>query len=166
MKKTIILTVLLLSVCSFAQTKKETTEWIYDKYDEYKIIKDYSDYSLRIGNNLITYLWHHGTVTDYMRIPIKNIEKIKITKKTSKIKGEEVSYLIILEGKGKESGRVEHGKYVPWDNPEMTDKMYSGVETFLNKDFGKNQLPQRMEKAFINLVRLYGGNPKIYKEAF
>lgn len=163
MKKIIILTVLLLSVCSFAQTKKETEEWILEKYDQFDVS---STHLLKIENNYLVYIVPSRYNTSYSTIPIKNIKSIKITKVISDLEGWEEYYSIILIGKGKEFGSIEKGEYVPWDEQDKMDKEELGLKTYLNKTFGKNQLPQRMEKAFINLVKLYGGNPKVYKEAF
>jgi hypothetical protein len=37
---------------------------------------------------------------------------------------------------------------------------------YFRNSFGQDDLPKRMEKAILHLIKLYGGNAKLYKEVF
>lgn len=163
MKKITLLILLLISTKLFGQNKAETSEWIIDKFMQYEI-ESMSNNSIEIIDEMLIYFeYTYDKNFRYHLIPIKNIKTIKISRKTQYGK---VSYLISLIGKGKHYGNFKEGFYSEYPNSDIMDKEERGINLFLNQNFGENQMPTRMEKALLNLVRLYGGSAVIGKEAF
>ena len=146
---------LLLGVCHslFAQTKKETEDWIKEKITTYGG-----------GNNpnryVVNYL-HHKAAQDsvhtmqlldsYMTTPFCDFIKIdKISKIIFMDKGENYWMYIYTEGDHIMSCMVEE------NGKKLIDKQWRHQSiVILNKSFKENNLPERMKKAFKRLVELY-----------
>ena len=151
---------LLLGVCHslFAQTKKETEDWIKEKITTYGG-----------GNNpnryVVNYL-HHKAAQDsvhtmqlldsYMTTPFCDFIKIdKISKIIFMDKGENYWMYIYTEGDHIMSCMVEE------NGKKLIDKQWRHQSiVILNKSFKENNLQERMKKAFKRLVELYGGQIK------
>lgn len=156
-----ILTLGYSTLC-VGQTKSETENWILEKSEEFAINNMYNR-ELKIENGYFTYYEKIGDTQFYERILIKNISKIQIKKEESADWGYTIK--VFCNGKGcMDSGHYIDGKY------KNTTISYTGsvfyVNVYLNKNFENEDLPKRMEKALIHLVKLYGGVAKAYKETF
>jgi len=147
---------------TFAQNKTETENWIVEKCKNYAI-NNYYTRELKIENGFFTYYEKIGDTWFYERILIKEITEVLIKREENS----EWGYTIKVFCKRK--GCNDSGKYINgiYKNTviEYSDEK-GNVDVYLNKDFGSDDLPKRMEKAIIHLVSLYGGNAKVYKEAF
>ncbi len=147
---------------SFAQSKLETESWILEKCNDYAINNFYTR-ELKIEDGYFTYFEKIGENLFYERILIKKISEVQIKKEESSDWGYTIK--VYCNGKGcDDSGHYINGNY------KNTVIEYSGnkgnLDVYLNKNFGNDDLPKRMEKALIHLVKLYGGNAKVYKETF
>lgn len=139
MKKIILILLVLNSSFLFSQTKSETEKWIEEKYYEYqREVNSDDDLTFENGNLIYRYLG-----SDLPQIKIKEIKQVQIRLEKFNSK-DEVGWTAIYIYYGK-------GNYYKIG---IDSKFYNG------------DLPNRMYKALIHLVKLYGGNATIKKEAF
>lgn len=161
MKKILIFLLCIIpTTILFSQTKNETKEWIIEKHNQNKRQVNQQNEIKFEGNNLIYLKYFYGY--QYEKIEIKNIDAISI-KKVKYPQIDEECYVIVLKGVREEYGSIENGEYQKMG--EYGNEK-SDITILLDLDFGKDDLPKRMEKALLRLVTLYGGKAKILKEAF
>lgn len=144
---------LLFINCAYSQTKEETQDWISEKIsyysysDDIEVFHDYSitfdksniilkdNFRAKIGGNdnsfVITFI-----------IPIKDLHKIRF---------EAQQHNVWLHLKTK-SNSIEY-----FVNNNSNKKIINKVEIILEKSFFENDMKNRMDKAFTNLIKLYGG---------
>lgn len=157
--KTILL-LLLISCTGFGQTKSETEEWIISKYLYYKLDNPvHKNNILKIENGIFIHIKSYGY---FEKIQIKNIGQVKVS--YYKVENRE-GYTISFYCKNKlnciEEGKYENGQFL-----SEKKKLNYFFSLYVNTSFGKEDLPKRMEKAILHLIKLYGGNATIYKETF
>lgn len=152
--KRILFSLLILTSLSYGQTKQETQDWIKEKInyysysDDHTVFNDYTvsyeDENMILKNNLKSKI---GGITQTMVltyiIPIKDLNKIRFENK-----GENV--WLYLKTK---SGNTIRTKA----DFESDYNLTNSVEILLESSFSQNDMQNRMNKAFINLIKLYGG---------
>lgn len=158
--KKIIALILLVGTCYslFAQTKKETEDWIKEKITTY----GGGDNPNRYFVNYLHYKaaqdsMHTMQILDgYMTTPFCYFIRInKISRIVFMDKGENYWMYIYTEGNNAMSCMIEKGR------KELIDEQWKNhAIVILNKNFKENNLPERMKKAFKRLVELYGGQIK------
>lgn len=164
MRKIVILFVLFSSIITFGQSKTESENWIEEKHREYK--NSYNpNMDLWFENDYLYYYW---TVDDkreadkrfaaVYRIKIKDIKFVKTSVK--KLDDVTISIFVLYCTKGKLESKSLPGN----SNFVSNDEEFLNI--FLNENFKKDGINVRMEKAFLHLVKLYGGSATIKKEAF
>jgi hypothetical protein len=164
MRKIVTLFILFSSIIAFGQSKTESENWIVEKHSEYK--NSYNpNMDLWFENGYMYYYW---TVDDkrepakriasIFRIKIKDIKSIKTTIK--KLDDVSISKFVLYCAKGK-----LESKSLP-ENSNFVDTGEDFLDIDLNENFKKDGINIRMEKAFLHLIKLYGGTATVKKEAF
>lgn len=167
MNKIFLFFLILNSYMIFGQDKNETESWIIEKYDEYeRSINSNMDLWIEDG-----YLYYYFTLYDdpikakengvLYRMKIKDIKAIKTIKK--KFNSEDNigwTNLILYTEKTKMFSKdfpVSKG----W---ECTNEGFLNIP--LKSEFISEGVNIRFQKAVLHLVKLYGGNAIVKKEAF
>ncbi|RZL43976.1 MAG: hypothetical protein EOP00_21950 [Pedobacter sp.] len=160
MKNIILAITILLSVSGKSQAKAETEDWIITKYLSYKYLSpEQKGNILKIENG---YLIQQTSYNWYDKIALKEIAQIKISSfKVENRQGYSLTLYCKNAKKCLEEGKIEYGKFVPQGtNSNNTFTIYFDIS------FGEDDLPNRMEKAILHLIKLNGGNAKLHKETF
>lgn len=164
MKKIIILVLVLTSLNVLGQSKKETEDWIIQKYNEFERPQN-SGFDLKIENDCLLYLWYFGDKETgkyggTSKIKLKDIKMIEIVHERFNTEDKEGwTKIQVLFDKG-------NYEYKKLGDSYFTKGEGSGFKIILDSEFMKNGLPERMERGFTYLVKLNGGNLKIKKEPF
>jgi len=142
----------LIYQVALCQDKPETIRWITEKIDIYKNpieskmeIRD--DYIYRISSS-------------ELRVKIKNIRKIAIKK--SSYNSVDYSTLELIF----DAGKLEYKDASELEFKTSKNKSDNKLSLTLLPSFLNDGLKDRMEKALVHLVKLFGGNAIIYKEPF
>jgi hypothetical protein len=151
MKNLLIVFLIFINTC-YAQTKKETQEWISEKinyysysddvkvFHNYTITYDESNMIIKSNCRIVTGMGS-GTGTDIIYyIPIKDLYKIRFESKAFNV-------WLYLKTK---TNSIKVDKVVN----EMTNQ----VEILLEKSVLQDDMTNRMDNAFTNLIKLYGGS--------
>lgn len=149
----------LINISSFGQSKSETESWIIDKYLSYKLDNwAHKNNILKIENGYLVLIKSYGW---YEKILIKDIAQVKVSYfKVEDREGYTINVYCKNNGKCIQEGENNSDK-------NTTSKNLNNFMTiYVKVSFGQDDLPLRMEKALIYLVKLYGGDAKKYKEAF
>lgn len=161
-KKLLLIIAICFNVSVFSQSKEETKEWIVDKYNNYeRAINKFN--SLAFDDDYIVYQWvidERFGAGKVFKIKIKEIKKIEIRSERLNAEDKVGWVKLVLH--------FDSGKGLSRDLDEENFS-YSGYNNFyilLDSKFLNNDLPARMEKAFLHLVKLYGGKAIVKKEAF
>ncbi len=163
MKRLLTFFILFILFSSYSQTKAETEKWIVEKYNEYESPVN-NTRELIFDNGYIYYLWIFSDDYGYWtQLPIKDIKQIKIHHKkfnADDTEGWDVITLYFDKNKSKTK-----------DAKPSEDNIYkisesTSFEIKLTNKFIKEGLKPRMEKAFIHLIKAYGGNTTLKKEPF
>ena len=171
--------VLLFFNISIGQTKKETEEWIEGKYGMYKLDIFFEKNKSLEFNNGYLYVFDKGGLNyneiTYERIALKDVAEILVENTGDRFK--EVRYHVDLICKVNkdciESGRYVSGQFIKeygagnWHIQGKNNKYF--IRLTLNENFKEDDLPKRMEKALLYLIKLNGGTAKKFvypKEAF
>lgn len=147
----------LLPSFSFAQSLEETQEWISNK----AILTKNVDITYSFSNDSFVYKWN---LPLYNGEIIKTIPLERVSKISYYIKGEYATFILSCdEACVYEEENNEEGKFI---RDTIRDKFY-----FEFKIISQDNIPKRMEKALLRLIKLNGGNAKIIpykaeKEAF
>jgi len=160
MKNLLIVFLLFINTC-YAQTKEETQEWISEKINYYSYSDDvkvfhnytitYDESNMIIKSNCRTVIGNgSGTGTEADRldstsdiiyfVPIKDLHKIRFESKAFNV-------WLYLKTK---SNSIKVDKVIK----EMTNH----VEILLERSILQDDMTNRMDKAFTNLIKLYGGS--------
>jgi hypothetical protein len=150
--------ILLLSfICNFffAQTKNETEEWIATKCNEYKYN---SENSIYFQSGELYQFKKVGVVGRLVKVNPKQIKRVEISNYVEDGKPKLVWISLYTSDKA---------VYEKTDEKEAFHSMDGNVFVVpLLLKFNEDGLKQRMEKALLHLVKLYGGSSTIKKEAF
>lgn len=149
--KSIIFVLLLLNIQLHSQSLNETQNWIVQKHNNY-CSKEYISYGVTYPRK--TTLEIKDGYLIYNNITANFIQKVKI----KDIKTIEVIHYITEES--------DEGYKMQLICFETKDNYFDGLTLFFGKNFETNDMKNRMIKAMIQLVKLYGGNAKVKKEAF
>lgn len=154
----VLITLLLFIVSSqfYGQSKAESQDWITSKYNDYERTVN-KKFDLEFEDGYLMYL----IFDDLFRVQIKDILRmeIKAEKWDSADKIGWTSIYIYFQ-KGKLSIK-QYG-----ENSFTTDSGDTFFKIPLKSEFISDGLKPRMEKAFVHLIKLYGGSATIKKEAF
>tara|TARA_R110000744_G_C19355548_1_gene560825 strand:+ start:1794 stop:2285 length:492 start_codon:yes stop_codon:yes gene_type:complete len=163
MIKNVIIAFYLFSTPILSQSKAETEKWILDKYNEYESSENRTR-ELVFDEGKLYYLWilteNYGHWTE---IAIKNIEQIKIHHERFNPEDEEGWDEITLYFETGKS-RIKDAKPSEDDTYKISEQ--TSIDIKLSEYFIKEGLKPRMEKALLHLIKAYGGNATIKKDAF
>lgn len=163
MKNTaIIIIMFLLSLQIMAQSKQETENWIVQKYNNYER-KINNDNILKFDNGYLYYVSmldkNFGTV---FKIKVKDIKQIQIIAEKFDSEDDEgwTNIQILFDTKDLQTKDIRdyETNYEPG--------IGTGFKILVNSEFYKTDLPKRMEKALLHLIKDYGGSASIKKEPF
>lgn len=147
-----------------AQSKNETETWITETTRQFPA-GPIDNRQLKIIGGYFTYFENIGDTVFYERVLIKNVKEIQITERYDKNWGNYYSIKLFCKFKGcNDSGHFINGTYKNTVIQYLENFGYVGV--VLNENFNQRDLPKRMEKALLHLVKLYGGNAIIKRSAF
>jgi hypothetical protein len=159
MKKLVIICITLFSLNCIGQTKKETEDWISNKVHEYRNSKGVDeDFWFENG-----YLYHYWSINTAIQENTKSLNwSVKIQD------------IVAIETICRTAGcefiiHTKKGKLFLKKSPEDADyKVYNrpSFNVNMNKDFNADGTKDRIEKASIHLIKLYGGDAIIKKEPF
>ncbi|MEP5339448.1 MAG: hypothetical protein ABJL44_14370 [Algibacter sp.] len=154
MKNLFIALILLFTITINSQTKQETQDWIISKLTSYGA-GDSERYGV-VFNEKTGVL----VVLDKYKVPFGRIAIISLLENIT-IREVEQNMWLTLTGKEKSivTGIWDFNK-----NEMVSPEAGNSTDIILSISFKENDLPERMEKAFKHLVKLYGG--EIKKEAF
>jgi hypothetical protein len=157
MKNLLIVFLLFINTC-YAQTKEETQEWISEKINYYSYSDDvkvfhnytitYDESNMIINSNCRTVTgMGSGTGTGADRldstsdiiyyVPIKDLYKIRFESKVFNV-------WLYLKTKT--------------NSIKVNNEMTNHVEILLEKSVLEDDMTNRMDNAFTNLIKLYGGS--------
>jgi hypothetical protein len=157
MKNLFIVFLLLINTC-YAQTKEETQEWISEKINYYSYSDDvkvfhnytitYDESNMIIKSNCRTVIGNgSGTGTGADRldstsdiiyyVPIKDLYKIRFESKLFNV-------WLYLKTKT--------------NSIKVNNEVTNHVEILLGRSVLQDDMTNRMDKAFTNLIKLYGGS--------
>lgn len=154
-----LMALISLPVLCFSQSVSVTEEWLKDKCNLYNTDTGFKKYDqLTFSDNAIIvintkYLW-------YDKILFKDIEYIKLDFVDNK-KYYYLGFFCKRNNKCLEEGSISDGKYLP-DSPRINRVL----DLILKTTSDETNVPQRLIKAFLHLIKLKGGNAKLYKEPF
>lgn len=169
-KLTLILILLLQTIIIYSQTKKETEEWINDNINKFPVnygIKGYNIVNeIHIENGTIYFFYgltDRGKtgVYHWSKVLLKDIKSIEFKKNNEYIN------LIINFSKGKSYDSL------PFENYRSKNDVYYDLNdintdevTRLNMEFHNSGMKERIEKALLHIIKLYGSNAIVKKEPF
>jgi hypothetical protein len=163
MNKFVTILIFFTFFSAFSQTKSETEKWIVEKYNEYESPVN-NTRELIFDDSFIYYLWIFTNNYGYWtQLSIKDIKHIKIHHKkfnAEDAEGWDVITLYFDKNKSKTKDAKES------DNNIYKVAESTSFEIKLTNKFIEDGLKPRMEKAFLHLVKSYGGNATIKKEPF
>lgn len=140
MRYLILLMIIFYSTITFSQSKAESKDWIVEKYNEFKRVGEFSNqFDLNFENEFLIIKMSQSLY----KIRIKDIKKIEIKKE-----------------------RWDNSDKEGWSSIYFYYGKNEEIEITMSSEFIDLGYKQRMEKAFIHLIKLYGGNATIKKEAF
>lgn len=143
MKKTIYLLMLMFSITLFAQSKTDTETWIKS------FMNTHSNGNITFQNGTMTFDNPYDPMGFHTRtsVKIKDLAGIKISEGT---KGHTAIYLSCYDGNCVIDGLKSKGavNFETFDNNKFTMQFSS----ILLPD-----LQSRIEKAFVHLIKIYGG---------
>lgn len=158
MKRTItILLLLFSSSVIFSQTRKETEEWIVEKYNEFERVNSVSNtMDLFFENNFLYYEYLNA----FFKIKIKDIKEIEFRKErfNNDDKDGWISLWI----------RFDTGKsfYKSANENDFSKSTDTAFKIPLSSELGKNDNQKRLEKAILHLIKINGGSAIVKKEPF
>ncbi len=149
MKNLLIVFLIFINTC-YAQTKEETQEWISEKINYYSYsddVKVFHNYTITFdeSNMIIKSNCKIGTGTDSLNttsdifyyVPIKDLFKIRFESKAFNV-------WLYLKTKT--------------NSIKVNNEVTNHVEILLERSILQDDMTNRMDKAFTNLIRLYGGS--------
>ena len=158
MRKIFILLAITFLNYTVAQTKSESEEWITEKYNYYERVNNSNmNFDLYFEDNYLYYNY----IGLIIRVKVKDITKIEIRQEYYNNE-DKVGWtsIFIHFAKGKsQTKRNENDEF-------KIDSIDSNFKIPLSSDLIKDGYKSRMEKAFLHLVKLNGGNAIVKKEAF
>ncbi|MGG7034924.1 MAG: hypothetical protein ACI7YS_06980 [Flavobacterium sp.] len=158
MKKTLIILAIFSCSLLFSQTKSETEEWITETYHKFNTINP--NYDLYFENNYLYYRYIGVNFREMvMRVKVKDISKIEIRQEGRKGVKDYANVYIYFK---KEKYQLKFDE----DDSFTTHNVYTKFAISITPDLIKDGYKKRMEKAFIHLVKLNGGNASVKQEAF
>ena len=162
MKKLLTLIILTVTLSVYGQTKKETQDWISEKlelnaYSDdielfYYYTTTFSDKEIIIEDKLVSNIMNFkSTIVSTYSIPIASMNKIHF-------KQQQVNVWLYLSIKGNQ-------KLIKKTDVNGNKTEYvSSIPLLLSNSINENDMKNRMSKAFIQLIKLYGGT--IVEEKF
>lgn len=157
MKRTFTILLLLFTITTFSQTKKETEDWIVEKYNEFERVNSLSNtMDLFFENNYLYYEYLNA----FFKIKIQDIKEIEFKKERFNNEDKEgwISLWIRFD-----SGKLFYKRANESDFKKDTDTAF---KIPLSSELGTNDYQKRLEKAILHLIKLNGGNAKVKKEPF
>ena len=157
MKNLYLLVFLISNVLMFGQTKSETQQWLRKIHLDYRTLNKYLTCDIMFKDGYV-YMLRYPTK---FRVKIKDIKKIKIQKHTLYLGDTEGTVILkLLFEKGKfESNYDDENNFKVSDNDDYLKYCY-------DSRFMTDDMKERVEKAYVHLVKLYGGSATVYKEPF
>ncbi len=156
MKYIILFFIILKSSFLFSQSKVDSEEWIVNKYNEYERATN-SEFDLNFEDGYLDYTY----LNTIFRVKVKDITKIEIRQERFNSSDKEGWTSMFVYFK---KGKLETKKI--GDSNFEQDYNDSFFKILFNSDFLKDGNKNRMQKAITHLVKLYGGNATVKKEAF
>lgn len=153
MKKIIVFCLILISNITLSQTKIETKDWIIEKYNEYKrntTVIPKNSFDLYFKDDELIHIY----INREFRIKLKDIKKIQIKKEKfdeNDKEGWTAIFIFFEKDKLKYEGNLSK------------DTMF---KIAVNTEFLEDGYKERMEKALLHLIGLYGGKATIKNEPF
>ena len=157
MKRTITILLISISTIVFGQTKKETEEWIVEKYNEFERVNSLSNtMDLFFENDFLYYEYLNA----FFKVRIKDIKEIEFKKERFDNNDNEgwISLWIRFD-----SG---NSLYKGANENEFNKSTDTSFKMPLSSDLNKDDYQKRLEKAIIHLIKLNGGSAKVKKEPF
>ncbi|PHR74170.1 MAG: hypothetical protein COA67_02045 [Lutibacter sp.] len=157
MKRILTILLLLITTNIFSQTKKETEEWIVEKYNQFERVNSLSNtMDLFFENNFLYYEYLNA----FFKVEIKDIKEIEFKKERFDNEDKEgwISLWIRFD-----NGSLFYKRASENGFSKSTDTTF---KIPLSSDLGKDDYQKRLEKALLHLIKLNGGNAKIKKEPF
>lgn len=156
----LLFTLIFLSVdIAFSQTRKETEDWIIEKFNSYRRPENIEN-QLEIADGI---LYHYNATTKLaMRVPIKDIKEIEI-KQESWGDGDFWVNIYLYTDTNKMAMK-SFSKYSPDEYYNITPDTKTHIP--LSNKFYYGKMFPRMEKALLHLIKLNGGNAVIKNEPF
>ncbi|NYJ26633.1 hypothetical protein [Allomuricauda sp. ARW1Y1] len=161
MRRIVFVLLVILNCGSLnAQSKRETELWISEKYNYYKYNNRlHKNNFLRFDSEKIILIKSYGS---YSGISYQNVESIKISPfKVDDREGFTISFYCNSGNKCIEEGEYKNQHLIPEER-----KLNNYFSIYLDKKFEEDDMPKRMEKALLHLIKLNGGEAIIKKEAF
>ncbi|MBW4362745.1 hypothetical protein [Flavobacterium taihuense] len=178
MKKSHLILIFLFIICSsFSQTKKETENWINKNINGYSV--DYGNNPINIVENIYIengylYFYYHWKREDenyydgtWSKVALKYIKSIEYSYDKSPGLNNKWIELHLNFTKGKcFQGKLDD-EFQGKDNVAYEVQSERNIITQrLNMDFVKSGMKKRIEKALLSIIKQYGGNASLKKEAF
>jgi hypothetical protein len=149
----------VLTVNSYTQTKEDTQAWISEKIENFRYDYKYHIYNVKFKEGDMIIENTTANTLFYSKIPLKKVSQINVEYFNNE--GKE-GYIIRIGCKNAEKC-VETGKIV---DGVLQRSIYDMelIKIFLNVNFKQDNLPERMKKALLHIVKLNGG--KVISETF
>lgn len=157
MKSTVTILLLVITANIFSQTKKETEDWIVEKYNEFERVNSLSHkMDLFFENDFLNYEYLNA----FFKIKVKDIKVIEFKKERVNNEDKEGWIALWIHF---DSGSLFHKRANENKFQLATDTAF---KIALSTDLGKEDYQKRLEKALLHLIKLNGGNAISKKEPF
>jgi nucleoside-specific outer membrane channel protein Tsx len=158
MKKILLCFFICFSISEiYGQSKVDTEEWIIRKFYEYLRPQNQGS-SLKFEDG---YIIHQFNGSLYSKAKISDIKQIETD--IEKSDGKDAWHALWLYFDPK---KIQiKGSYGAWDNKYRISEGQN-IKLHFDLTFSENDMPDRMKKAFIHLVKLYGGDAQVKKDPF
>lgn len=158
MKKILLCLLICFSISkTHGQSKVETEEWIIRKFYEYLRPQNQGSTLTFEGD----YVIHRFNGTLYSKARISDIKQIETD--IEKSEGKNAWYALWLYFEPKKI-QVK-GTYGAWDDKYRISEDQN-IKLHFDLTFSEDNMPDRMKKAFIHLIKLHGGDAQVKKEPF
>lgn len=157
MKTIFTILLFLFTITTFSQTKKETEDWIVEKYNEFERVNSLSNtMDLFFENNYLYYEYLNA----FFKIKIQDIKEIEFKKERFNNEDKEGWISLWI--------RFDSGKsfYKGANESDFSKSTDTAFKILLSAELEKDDYQKRLEKAILHLVKLNGVSAKVKKESF
>ena len=157
MKRIFTILLFLSTITTFSQSKKETEDWIVEKYNEFERVNSLSNtMDLFFENNYLYYEYLNA----FFKIKIQDIKEIEFKKERFNNEDKEGWISLWI--------RFDSGKsfYKGANESDFSKSTDTAFKIPLSSELEKDDYKKRFEKAVLHLVKLNGGSAKVKKEPF